>query len=101
MTSKRYILLEADGEVTPQDWKDFARYLEERFGKLKPIPVKGNDRALVVKTDNRTAPLIRKDSPGMRVGGRKVTSVLTSGSIGKLKRLATDAEARDIGKIPE
>ncbi len=101
MTSKRYVLLEAEGEATPQEWKDFARSLEHRFGKLKLIPVEGNDRALVVKTDNSTAPRIREESPGMRVGDKRVSSVLTSGAIGKLKRRAREDAARGLGKVPQ
>lgn len=101
MTSKRYVLLEADREVTPADWKALVRHLEERFGKLKPIPVAGNERALVVKTDNRIAPLIREEAPSMSIGLGKVRSVLTSGSIGKLKSRARDGGARGIGKVPQ
>jgi len=92
MTSKRYVLLEADGDVSADDWKDLAEHLEAKFGKLKPIAVEGNRRALVVKTDNRVAPLIRVEA-GMRVGGRRVRSVLTSGSIGRLKRRAAEGAA--------
>jgi len=79
--------LEADGEATPDEWKDFARALEQRFGKLKAIPLKGNGKALVVRTNNEAAPLMR-ECTDLHVGERKVKSVLTSGSIGKLKRLA-------------
>jgi hypothetical protein len=90
LTSKRYVLLEADGEVTPDAWKDFARHLEQRFGKLKAIPVTGNRSALVIKTDNYAAPLIR-ECADLRAGDRRVKSVLTSGSIGKLKRAASES----------
>lgn len=100
MTSKRYVLLEADGDVTPQEWRGFAHHLEERFGKLKVIPVEVNNRAFVVKTDNSTAPRIREKSSELRAGDRRVASVLTSGSIGKLKRRAKESAARGFGKVP-
>ena len=87
MTSKRYVLLMTEGEVASDEWKDLARVLEQRFGKVKAIPVKGNGSVLVIKTDNEVAPRIR-ECQDLRIGGSEVKSVLTSGSIGKLKRLA-------------
>jgi len=73
--------------VTSDEWEDFARVLEQRFGKVKVIPVRGNRSVLLVKTDNDAAPRIR-ECEDLRAGGRRVKSILTSGSIGKLKRLA-------------
>lgn len=101
MTSKRYVLLEAEGEVTPDEWRGFADALKQRFGKLKVIAVEGSGRAVVVKTDNLIAPRIREVSPEMRVGCRRVASVLTSGSIGKLKRRARESAVRDLGEVPQ
>jgi hypothetical protein len=92
LTPKRYVLLEADGDATPEEWKDLARGLEKRFGKIKAIPIAGNGSALVIKTDNDFAPLIR-ECADLRAGERKVRTVLTSGSIGKLKRLASRSAA--------
>lgn len=93
MNAKRYVLLEADGDVTPDDWEEFFVRLEQKFGKLRQIPVRGNGRVMVVKTNNRVAPTIREEVPYMRAGSRRVRTVLTSGSIGKLKRLAADGVA--------
>jgi hypothetical protein len=90
VNTKRYVLLEADGDVTPDDWEEFFVCLEQKFGKLRQIPVGRNGRVTVVKTNNRVAPTIREEVPYMRVGSRRVRTVLTSGSIGKLKRLAVD-----------
>ena len=99
MTSKRYILLEAERDMTPQEWMGFVHTLEQRFGKLKAIPVEGNDRALLVRTDNVNAPRIRGESPRMKIGDKRVVSILTSGSIGKLKRRAKESAERGFGKI--
>ena len=93
MTSKRYVLLEADGEASADDWKTFEQHLRERLGNVKMIPLKGNGRAVVVKTDNEVAPLIRDESPNLRVGERRIVTLLTSGSIGKLKRRASESAA--------
>jgi hypothetical protein len=93
MNAKRYVLLEAEGDVTPDDWEEFIVRLEQKFGKLKRIPVGGNRHLLVVKTNNTIAPAIREEIPNMRAGNGKVRSLLTSGSIGKLKRLAGDGVA--------
>jgi hypothetical protein len=90
VNAKRYVLLEADGDVTPDDWEEFVVRLEQKFGKLRQIPVRGNGRVLVLKTNNKIAPAIREEIPNMRAGNGKVRSLLTSGSIGKLKRLAGD-----------
>ena len=99
MTSKRYVLLEAEEDVTPQERRDFVHILERRFGKLKAIPVEGNDRVLLVRTDNVTAPRLRGESPRMKIGDKRVVSILTSGSIGKLKRRAKESAARGLGEV--
>ena len=90
MIPKRYVLFVADGEPTAADWKEFARILEERHGKLKPIAVEGAPRAMVIRTDNVVAPQLRAED-GLTAGGKRVRSVLTSGSIGKLKRRAHES----------
>jgi len=100
MTPKRYVLLQADADVQPQAWKELATLLEGRFGRLKAIPVAGNDRAMIVRTDNFAAPRIR-ECEDLHAGTARVRSVLTSGSIGKLKRLAGKSGGRDDAKVPE
>lgn len=100
MTSKRYVLLEFDREVTAAGRKALARYLEQKFGELRLIPIDGNERALVVKTDNVNAPLIREVSRELSFGGGGVKCILTSGSIGKLKRRASGRGASAVGKVP-
>ncbi len=100
MTSKRYVLLEADGDVSPEEWTALSRLVEARLGKAKVIQVEGNGRAVVVKTDSEGAARLREEGALLSARGRKVMSVLTSGSIGKLKRLAEESAARDVGKVP-
>jgi hypothetical protein len=88
MTSKRYVLLLADGDVTPEGWGELVERLGVKYGKVKPIPVKENRKALVLKTDDRIASQLRGENGAMNADGRRVSTVLTSGSIGKLKRAA-------------
>jgi hypothetical protein len=90
MTStKRYVLLEADGDVTVHAWKELAGLLAGRFGPLKVFAVNRNDRAFVVMTDVATSKLLRADCGQVSVQNVQLKCVRTSGSIGKLKRLAS------------
>jgi hypothetical protein len=59
------------------------------------IVVKGNPRAIIVKTTNEVAPLLREASGGIRVDGRRLETALTSGAVGKLKKRALEATADD------
>jgi hypothetical protein len=96
--SKRYVLLVADGEISEDDLKELTTIIEQRHRNAKLIPVKGNRRAVVVRTDNDAAPLLR-NGPELAVGGKKLAAVITSGSIGKLKSKAS--EATNIGQVLE
>ncbi len=69
-----------------------------RRGPAKAIAVKGNPRAVIVKTSNLVAPLLRGDGRDLHVGGKRLVSVLTSGAIGNLKKRATEAAAN--GQVP-
>jgi hypothetical protein len=89
----------ADADLSEEEWKELSGVLEGRHGKLKLIPVEGNRRAVIVKTTNEAAPLIRDRDDGLRVGGKELQTVLTSGAIGKLKRRASSPAAN--GKIHE
>ena len=86
--------------MTEEAWEALAAHLRERHGKAKAIPVKGAPRYLVVKTDDASAPRIREEAPELRAGDARVRTLLTSGSIGKLKRRAADGTGRDNGKVP-
>ena len=62
------------------------------------IEVVGNPRMAIVKSDQTHAPRLRED--GIEVGGKKLRAVLTSGSIGKLKKRAGQS-TKDFGKVPQ
>lgn len=101
MTSrKRYVLLEADAVITTDDWNELARRLDELFGPLKTFAVSGNDRAFIVKTDVATSKSIRANCSLVKTHKVRLECVRTSGSIGKLKRLATGSAPTD-GEIPQ
>jgi hypothetical protein len=98
--SKRYVLLMAEEALTEEDAKNLLEILGQRHGKVKVIPVAANPRALIVKTTKTVAPLLRESSGKIILGGKAFASVLTSGSIGKLKRRASGSETTGNGKIP-
>jgi hypothetical protein len=99
--SKRYVLLVSTDELSEEDRKDLSSILEDRYGKVSVITVRRNPRALIVKTTNSAAPLLRKTSGELRLGEKRLAAVLTSGSIGKLKSIAAGSETiRDV-KVPK
>ncbi len=97
--SKRYVLLVADGELSDGDRKNLSLLLEEKYGKVTVIPVE-NPRAVIVKTTNAVAPLLREMSGELHLGGKRLVTVLTSGSIGKLKSRASGSETTKDGEVP-
>jgi hypothetical protein len=97
--AKRYVLLLADAGVSESERKELATVLEERHGRVKLIAVEGNPRAVIVKTNNEVAPLLRDPQRELVVGGKRLVAVLTSGGVGKLKRRAS--EAANNGKVHE
>ncbi len=82
----------ADSELSDDDLKRLSQVLEQRHGKVTVIAVKANPRAVIVKTTNVVAPVLREASGEMMLGGKRLVTVLTSGSIGKLKRRASREE---------
>ena len=88
----------ADADISEKEIRDFGTYLEKRYGKVKLISVEGNARALIVKTTNEVAPLLRSPERPLRAGGKALVAVLTSGGVGKLKRTASTANAH--GEVP-
>jgi len=77
-------MLASDAPIDEETRKE----LTHRIAKISPTLAKKSvwfERALIVKTDNVDLPLV-KDALEMSVGGVTLKSVLTSGSIGKLKK---------------
>ncbi|MGP8125332.1 MAG: hypothetical protein ACLQEQ_05600 [Nitrososphaerales archaeon] len=99
--SKRYVLLVADRELSDGDRRDLALNLEGRYGKVTIIAVERNPRAVIVKTTNSVAPLLRALSGELQVGEKHLATVLTSGSIGKLKSRASGSEMASDGEVPK
>ena len=98
--SKRYVLLEADRGLSDADMKTLHSILEGKYGQLKVIAVRDRPRAVIVKTTNSVAPLLRETVGEIRLGDGRLTPVLTSGSIGKLKSRASESETTRDGKVP-
>ncbi|MFI5404328.1 MAG: hypothetical protein ACHQYR_01210 [Candidatus Gagatemarchaeaceae archaeon] len=90
----------AEGPLTEEDCKTLGLILGQRHGKVKVIPVASNPRAIIVKTDNSVAPILRESSGQIRLSGMTLVTVLTSGSIGKLKRRASGPGTTGNGKVP-
>ncbi len=97
--AKRYILLKSEAELTEERLKELQAKLDARYGKVRLIPVRGNARAVIVKTTNEVAPLLRDPDTTLLLDGKKVEPVLTSGAVGNLKRRALEAAA--YGQVPE
>jgi hypothetical protein len=90
----------AEKEVTEEDEASLAEILTRRHGKTIVIKVDANPRALIVKTTNVVAPVLRGASGQINLGGKTFVTLLTSGSIGKLKKRATASAATEHGKVP-
>ena len=98
MATKRYVLLESDGDVS-ETVHDLAEFLGKRFGAMKIIEIKGNPFAVILKTTNLVAEQLKEIRDGFAVGGMNFVPVLTSGAVGNLKRRAAEAMAN--GKVHE
>ncbi len=93
------MLLVAETELSEDRIRELQEALDSRFGKVKLIPVRGNPRAVIVRTTNDVVPRMRDQEHPLLVGGRAVRPVSTSGAVGNLKRRALGAEAD--GQVPE
>jgi len=98
---KRYILLEADGMMNASELDTLTRLLERRHGKLAMTLVERPRTALIVKTDRVAVSAIRETCTDLSLGDRRVKTILTSGSIVKLKRIAQRSSAREFGEVSE
>lgn len=72
-----------------------------RHGKAKVIPVVGNRRAVIVKTTSDAAGPMRERSGSLKLGGKPLAAVLTSGAIGKLKKRAKASAVATDGQVHE
>ena len=92
--AKRYVLFESDADLSDEEKKVFGRILEQRYGKMPLVEVRGNDKALIIKTNNAVAAAIREQSSEILIGGKKLKAQLMSGAIGNLKRRAGESRTR-------
>ena len=95
---RRYVLFMADAPLSAADVKSLKGALEDRYAGLKVILVEGSPRAVIVRTDEPTSRALR-DDVFSAPGAARITPVLTSGVIGKLKRRVEEAAAN--GKVHE
>ncbi len=91
--AKRYVLLVADQDLTEADRKELDAMLAKRHGRVKLLAVEGDPRAVIVKTTNEVAPLLREQAGEISLGGKRLESILTSGNVGKLKRRTQGTQA--------
>ena len=82
------------------EFEEFGRILEKRHGRLKLIAVRGNSRAVIVRTTMEVATALREQSGTISLGEKRVEAVLTSGVIGKLKRKAAESALTRDGEVP-
>lgn len=82
------------------EFEEFGRILEMRHRKLKIIAVRGNSRAVIIRTTVEVAAELREESGSIALGEKRVEVVLTSGVIGKLKRKAEESAMTRYGEVP-
>jgi len=98
---KRYVLIQAEGRLPQGDLHTLTRMLEERHGNVGMTLVDTSRTSLIVKTDPAGAKGIRESLAEARFGRMKVTTILTSGNIGKLKKRAQGSSAREDVEVPQ
>lgn len=86
---KRYVLLLADAPLEPDARKELTRLVLERHPGLEKKRLTWLERGLIVRTDVDHLGEFGGASP-LRVGSTELKTRLTSGSISKLKRAASD-----------
>ena len=91
--AKRYVLYMADSALSAEDLRLFAEVMKGRVPGAKVIGVRGNPKAVIVKTNNEQAPLLRESTLKLGGKGAQLKTVLTSGAIGNLKRRANEVAA--------
>jgi hypothetical protein len=98
--AKRYILYLADADLDEHEIEEFGGILEKRHGRVKVIAVRGNSRAVIVRTTAEVAVELRERSGRISLGKKRVATELTSGVIGKLKKRATESAMTRNGEVP-
>jgi hypothetical protein len=98
--AKRYVLYLADADLGAAEVEELGRILEGRHGRLKVIEVKGNRRAVIIRTTVGAATEMRERSGSISLREKRVAGVLTSGVIGKLKKRAAESATTRSGKVP-
>lgn len=97
--SKRYVLLVSDRALSEIDRRDLSSVLKGRYENVTVIAVRRNPRALIAKTTDSVAPLLRLMSGELYVGEKRLATVKTSGSIGKLKSISSGADTTQDGEV--
>ena len=96
--AKRYLLFVAKSDLSEEDMRQFSNAIRAWHRDAKVIQVKGNTRAVIVRTTNEVVPRLREAKPGIRAGRVELETVLTSGAIGNLKKRASEPKTN--GKVP-
>lgn len=91
---KRYLLIQAEGRLSPEQLSTLTRMLEQRHGKLEITLLDSPQTSLILKTVGSVSEGIRESLSDASFGGTRVKTVLTSGNIGKLKRRARGSSGR-------
>jgi hypothetical protein len=85
---KRYLFLSSSGPTDAEMRKEFTRLVVERHPSLEKKKMLWLDRGLIVRTDVEHL-IEMKWGPAFRVGDTELVTVSASGSISKLKRMAS------------
>ena len=92
------MLFIAESDLSDGDVRRFSELMGSWHRDAKVIRVKGNCRAVIVKTTNEVATMLRSIKPAVRVGRLELVTTLTSGAIGNLKKRASEPATN--GKVP-
>ena len=85
---KRYLFLSSNGPTDAETRKEFTRLVLERNPSLEKKKMVWLDGGLIVRTDVEHL-VEMKGGPAFRVGGTELVTRSASGSISKLKRMAS------------
>jgi hypothetical protein len=86
---KRYLFLASSGPTDEEARKEFTRIILERHPGLDRKKMVWLDQGVIVRTDPEGL-LEMKWGPAFRVGATELVTKSASGSISKLKRMASD-----------
>ena len=97
--AKRYVLLVSERDASETEKKELRAKVERMYRGAKLIEVGGNSRAVILKTTNEVAPLMKGPEWSLEVEGNRWRAALTSGAVGNLKRRAKGVGAN--GQVHE